>query len=66
MAIGLQDLLNEPNPSSAACYNAATMYRKTRSAYDAKIREQAKKFKSADDDPIVITDAGTNEEVIVL
>jgi ubiquitin-conjugating enzyme E2 I len=36
--LGIQDLLNEPNPESPAQADAYNMFKKDRAAYDRKIK----------------------------
>ncbi|KAJ3312416.1 E2 SUMO-conjugating protein ubc9 [Boothiomyces sp. JEL0838] len=40
--LGIQDLLNDPNPLSPAHSDAYTLFKKDRAAYDRRIREQAR------------------------
>ncbi|KAI9143709.1 ubiquitin-conjugating enzyme/RWD-like protein [Paraphysoderma sedebokerense] len=42
--LGVQDLLNNPNPSSPANQTAERLFRKDKTAYENKIKQQAKKF----------------------
>ena len=42
--LGLQSLLDEPNPNSPANTHASSLFRTNKSLYSQKIREQAKKF----------------------
>jgi ubiquitin-conjugating enzyme E2 I len=46
--LGIQDLLDDPNPNSPAQTEAYTLYRKDRAAYEKKIRQIALANKSAD------------------
>eukprot|EP00042_Codosiga_hollandica_P021944 m.78725 g.78725 ORF g.78725 m.78725 type:complete len:160 (+) comp50596_c0_seq1:38-517(+) len=45
--LGIQDLLNNPNPLDPAQADAYTIYMKDRTQYDAKVKEQAKRFAPA-------------------
>ncbi|KAJ3129160.1 E2 SUMO-conjugating protein ubc9 [Nowakowskiella sp. JEL0407] len=40
--LGIQELLNDPNPDSPAQHEAYAMFKKNRTEYDRKVREQAK------------------------
>ncbi|RKO96312.1 hypothetical protein CXG81DRAFT_13405 [Caulochytrium protostelioides] len=40
--LGIQELLNDPNPDSPAQAEAYTAFRKDRAAYEAAVRQQAK------------------------
>ena len=42
--LGLQNLLDEPNPKSPANSQASSLYQRDRPAYNKKIKEQARKF----------------------
>ena len=42
--LGLQNLLDEPNPKSPANSAASSLYQCDRPAYNKKIKEQARKF----------------------
>jgi ubiquitin-conjugating enzyme E2 I len=46
--LGIQDLLNDPNPNSPAQTEAYSLYRKDRAAYEKKIRQIALANKSSD------------------
>jgi ubiquitin-conjugating enzyme E2 I len=42
--LGIQDLLNDPNPDSPAQREAYMLFKQDRAAYEKKIKEQAKQF----------------------
>ncbi|KAI9138500.1 ubiquitin-conjugating enzyme 9 [Paraphysoderma sedebokerense] len=42
--LGIQDLLNDPNPNSPAQQDAYTLYKRDRAAYERKVKEQARQF----------------------
>ncbi|KAJ3268164.1 E2 SUMO-conjugating protein ubc9 [Borealophlyctis nickersoniae] len=44
--IGIQDLLNDPNPESPAQSDAYVLFKKDKVAYEKKVRQQAKEFAS--------------------
>ena len=47
--LGIQDLLNNPNPDSAAHQQAINLYSSNKEAYKRRIREEAKKNKPAEE-----------------
>ncbi|KAI9159238.1 SUMO conjugating enzyme Hus5 [Blastocladiella emersonii ATCC 22665] len=47
--LGVQDLLNDPNPNSPAQSDAYTLFVKNRAAYEKKIRQIAKENAPSDD-----------------
>ncbi|EMR09572.1 SUMO-conjugating enzyme ubc9 [Pneumocystis murina B123] len=42
--LGIQDLLNDPNPNSPAQSEAYTLFKKDRAAYEKRIRQQAREM----------------------
>ena len=44
--LGIQDLLNDPNPNSPAQHEAYAIYKKDKVAYEARVRKQAATFKA--------------------
>jgi ubiquitin-conjugating enzyme E2 I len=48
MLLGIQELLNNPNPLSPAQNLAFDCFRSNRAEYDRKIREQARRFTPTD------------------
>ncbi|OAJ44919.1 hypothetical protein BDEG_28100 [Batrachochytrium dendrobatidis JEL423] len=46
--LGIQDLLNDPNPNSPAQSDAYVLFKRDRAAYDKRIREQTAAHRSTD------------------
>ncbi|CAG8589440.1 2838_t:CDS:2 [Paraglomus brasilianum] len=42
--LGIQDLLNDPNPDSPAQSDAYMLYKKDKAAYERRVRQQAKEY----------------------
>ena len=43
--IGIQDLLNDPNPNSPAQHEAYGIFKRDKAAYEARVRKQAATYK---------------------
>jgi ubiquitin-conjugating enzyme E2 I len=46
--LGIQDLLNDPNPKSPAQHDAYQLFVKDKTAYEKRIRAQAKQYANID------------------
>lgn len=46
--LGIQDLLNDPNPNSPAQTEPYMLFKNNRSLYNQKIKEQARRFRPAE------------------
>ncbi|KAJ3408026.1 E2 SUMO-conjugating protein ubc9 [Chytridiales sp. JEL 0842] len=48
IVLGIQDLLNDPNPASPAQHDAYVLFKRDKAAYEKRIRQQAKEHKPTD------------------